>query len=85
LDAADKKRAQEAASRALESAPSGTAVAWNNPDSGNSGTVTPTHTYQTASGQYCREYQQKIVVGGETHQAHGTACRQPDGSWKVVN
>jgi surface antigen len=85
LDAADKKRAQEAAYQALETAPSGTTVAWQNPDNGHSGTVTPTRTFQSASGQNCREYQQKIIVGGETQQAYGTACRQSDGTWKIVN
>jgi len=26
-----------------------------------------------------------VTVGGETEQAYGTACRQPNGSWKIVN
>ena len=26
-----------------------------------------------------------VNIGGKTEQAYGTACRQPDGSWKVVN
>jgi surface antigen len=47
--------------------------------------VTPVRTYQSASGQYCREYQQTITVGGQMHQAYGTACRQPDGNWKIVS
>ena len=25
----------------------------------------------------------EIVIGGEKNQAYGTACRQPDGSWKI--
>jgi surface antigen len=83
LDAADHRKAEQAAQRALEQAPSGTAVAWHNPDSGHSGTVTPVRTYKSGSGQYCREYQQTVTIGGEKHQAYGTACRQPDGSWKV--
>jgi surface antigen len=41
-------------------------------------------TYQTSAGQYCREYQQTIVVGGQSQSAYGTACRQPDGSWKIT-
>ena len=84
LDAADKRQASEAAARALESAPSGQSVAWNNPDTNHSGTVTPTNTYQSTSGQYCREYQQTITIDGQPHQSYGTACRQPDGSWKVM-
>src|SRR5919109_5238113 len=85
LDAADREKARVAASQALESVPSGQSVAWRNPDSGNSGVVTPIRTYQTATGQYCREYTQTITVGGERHQSYGTACRQPDGSWKTVS
>ncbi len=85
LDERDKRMAAEAAQRAMETAPTGKPVAWSNPDSGHSGTVTPTKTYQTASGSYCREYQQTVTINGKQEKAYGTACRQPDGSWKVVN
>lgn len=83
LDDRDKRMAAEAAQRAFESGRTGQAVAWSNPDSGNSGSITPTQTYQIAGGQYCRRYTQEITVGGEQHETHGTACRQPDGSWQV--
>ncbi len=83
LDARDKRLATEAAARAFEQNRSGQATVWSNPDSGNSGSITPTRTYQLANGQYCREYQQTVNVGGERHQAYGTACRQADGSWQV--
>lgn len=85
LDAADRRAASQAAHQALETAPSGTSTTWRNPDSGHSGTVTPTRTYQAANGTYCREYQQTVTIGGEQHQSYGTACRQPDGQWKIVN
>jgi surface antigen len=84
MDAADRREAQQTTQQALEKTPSGTAVAWHNPDSGHSGTVTPVRTFQKSSGQYCREYQQTVSIGGEEQQAYGTACRQPDGSWKIV-
>jgi surface antigen len=83
LDQRDKQLAAQNAQATLEHARTGEASTWHNPDSGNSGTITPTHTYQNADGRYCREYQQEITVGGEKHQAYGTACRQPDGSWQV--
>jgi surface antigen len=85
LDERDKRMAAEAAHRAMESAPTGQSVAWQNPDSGHSGTVTPTRTYQTAAGNYCRDYQAAVVIDGKQERATGTACRQPDGSWRVVN
>jgi len=84
LDERDKRLEAEAAQKALETAPTGSPVAWQNPDSGHSGSVTPVKTYQTASGGYCREYQQTVTIDGKQEKAHGTACRQPDGSWKIV-
>ena len=83
MDAADRREANRATHRALESAPTGNTQTWKNPDSKNSGSITTTSTYQAQNGQYCREYEQTITVSGETRQAFGTACRQPDGTWKV--
>lgn len=84
LDRADKAAMERSTQRALETAPSGQTVAWRNPDSGNSGTITPEPAVQRGSGEFCREYQQTITVAGRSEQAYGTACRQPDGSWKIV-
>ncbi len=85
LDERDKKIAAETAQRALETAPTGSPVVWKNPDNGHFGTVTPVKTYQTASGSYCRDYQQTVTIDGKQEKAYGTACRQPDGSWRVAN
>ena len=70
--------------RALETAPTGRAVVWSNPDNGNRYTVQPTRTYYH-SQQPCREYITKAIIGGKSEQIHGKACRQADGSWRVVN
>ena len=83
MDAADRREANETALGALESNPSGTTTTWQNPNSGNSGTFTPTRSYQSKGGEYCREYEQSVTIGGETQQAYGTACRQPDGNWRL--
>ena len=85
LDQRDKQMAYQAQQAALESTPTGNTGTWRNPDTGHYGSYTPTKTYETSSGQYCREYQEKVVIDGKTHSAYGTACRQPDGSWKIVN
>ena len=53
---------------------------WYNPQTGNSGRVVI-----TKQEGYCREYQQIIVIGGREHEGYGTACRQPDGTWKIKN
>jgi len=38
-----------------------------------------------AGNQYCREYTHKVLVDGVWQTAHGNACRQPDGSWKIID
>lgn len=83
MDEVDRMSANQAVVRA-QSAPLGERITWNNPDSGNYGTITPTRDGTSASGQYCREFQQTITVGGRTEQAYGSACRQPDGNWRIV-
>lgn len=83
LTCQDQQQVQNTTQQTLETQKSGTTIAWNNPDSGHSGTVTPTKTYQQANGQYCREFQQTINVNGQTETGYGTACRRPDGSWEV--
>ncbi len=69
--------------QAFEYARPGTQVAWNDPDSGDSYSVLPTRDFKQ-DGAYCREYKAHIRVGDELKDAYGTACRQPDGQWKIV-
>lgn len=68
---------------ALENVRTGVPSTWRNPDSGNEYTVVPTRTYETSSGP-CREFTVDAKVGGRAEEVFGTACRQEDGSWKVV-
>lgn len=84
LSAQDRAYYDTAATQA-STAPVGKQITWYNPNSGAQGTITPTRVGQSSDGEYCREYQQTITVGGRTERAYGTACRQPDGSWRVVN
>ena len=85
LDKADQAYLANNAQSTLETAPIGYSSNWVNPDSGNSGSLTPTNTYATATGQPCREYQSTVTIGGQTEVVYGTACREPDGSWRFVN
>src|SRR5512132_976912 len=85
LDDQDRRTAANTTQQALESKPSGTTSTWTNPDSGHSGSVTPIRTYQASNGQYCREYEQSVTIGGKPQKSYGTACRQPDGSWQIVS
>lgn len=84
LDKADQAALQDAGEKA-RSAPIGKTIDWSNPQSGNSGTVTPTREGRnTESGNYCREFKQTVTIDGRTEEAYGVACRQPDGSWKIT-
>jgi len=84
LDRSDRLAMARNAQNALENAPTHESRPWTNPDTGHSGTFTPTKTYQTAAAKYCREYTQDVRIGDEEQRAYGTACRQPDGSWVIV-
>ena len=84
LDRADQLAMERNAQYALENTRTNTATTWRNPDTGNYGSIVPVETYQMGQGQYCREYVQTVVIGGQKQQAYGTACRQPDGSWKII-
>ena len=84
LDRADRLAMAQAQQQALESAPSGSRTAWQNPDTGNSGAIVPQPAFQQADGTYCREFTQTVTVGGETQSAYGTACREPDGTWRLI-
>ena len=85
LDKADRLAMEQTMNQSLEISPVGKTTAWQNPDSGNSGTVTPKKTFKRKEGGYCREFLTTVTVGGRSEEAYGTACRQPDGSWKIVS
>ena len=83
LDEIDKQKAERAYTQAT-TAPVGQTITWSNPNTGNYGSVTPTRDgTKQATGEYCREFQQSVVVGGKTEEAYGVACRKPDGQWEI--
>ncbi len=84
LDQKDQLIAAQNLQYSLELNPDGTTSSWRNPNSGNSGYSYPTSTSFVESGTPCREFTSTIVIGGKPHQGYGTACRQPDGSWKIM-
>jgi len=77
-----QQRAQEQAQIEATTAPVGSTVQWN--DASASGSVSVLRDGRSSDGQYCREFQQTVVVGGRSEQAYGVACRQPDGAWRIV-
>ena len=41
--------------------------------------------YIAPNGQTCREYQTTMMINGAPQPTYGTACLQPDGTWRIVN
>jgi len=63
--------------------PLGQTVGWQNPDTNIPFQMTVTHTGTNNSGSYCCQYQTVGIVGGRKETMVGTACRQPNGTWKI--
>ena len=83
LDERDKLLLGQTFQNTMETAPNQQVGSWNNPNTGNSGTVTPTATHLSTNEQPCREFTTTVNIGGKPQQGYGTACRQADGSWKI--
>lgn len=77
MDKADQRRLTQT----YETAPSGTPVAWVNPDSGNQYKVTPQPAYSTPSQPTCRDAQVEAIIDGQREVVNTTACRNSSGQW----
>ena len=85
LDCKDQQYHYDTTQNALETQKTGQTSTWANPDSGHSGAITPTKTYSAADGMPCRDFTQTIYVEGKYEEVKGSACRQPDGTWKPAS
>jgi len=69
--------------QALETVHTGVPARWVNPDTGNRYVVVPTRTFEDG-GHPCRDYTVDATIAGSHEKVLGTACRQPDGSWRAT-
>jgi surface antigen len=83
LDQQDRMLAQEAEFAAFEHGRSGERRPWRNPDSGRYGEVIPGAAYRRGY-QDCRDYTHTIYIDGRPQTMRGSACRNPDGTWRHV-
>jgi len=82
LDAQAEQRASQAQLLALDDGRAGQPVAWS---SGSArGEVIPGPRYNVNAYE-CRDYTHQIWIDGRPQTARGTACRQPDGTWRPIN
>ena len=75
---------QNCVGQALEHAEDGREVHWRAPN-GYDYEVVPRRTYTGGNGEYCREYTTTAVINGRADRVYGTACRNADGSWRLVS
>ncbi len=82
----DRQQQASATNQALETA---SPQSWSNTETGAKGSVEPTKTFTSnvgsTSGQTCRDFSSSATAGdGTSGTGKGTACKQPDGTWKIV-
>lgn len=79
----NRSKALRAEYQALEYGATGAPVSWNGGGI-RRGNVIPGPIYQVNTFD-CRDYSHTVFVEADATVAKGTACRQPDGSWKLVS
>ncbi len=80
MDANDQRQVQDT----FETYPDNRSSTWRNPNTNREYEMTPQRTYYENSSP-CREYTMTAYIDGRPETVRGTACRQPDGTWKTTN
>ena len=83
LDRADRTAGYEAEYKALEYSTGGELVAWTGKSGSVSGKVVAAQPYRVGS-QDCRQYSHELTVSATVTNARGSACRNNDGSWTLL-
>ncbi len=81
MDAADSRCAGEP----FEVAHDNQSVNWKNPDTNANYRVTPVSSYNSQSGQMCRDYTSEVIIDGRRQTSTGSACKNSDGEWQIIN
>lgn len=84
LDEADRQTAVEAEYQALEYGRAGQSLEWRSPAGGNYGEIVVGPSYEVNLLD-CREFTHTVYIGGRARVARGTACRQPDATWRIID
>lgn len=88
LDDAARAEAGRAVSHALDTGTiGGRPIQWEAPRTSTSnarGAVHITRQGRSATGELCREYRHAVTIGDSTEEVVGTACRNPQGVWRII-
>jgi surface antigen len=80
----DLAYARAAASDALSRGGKDASVAWQNPQTGAGGNITPLATGYSEGGLSCRDFLASYVHGESQDWLQGAACRSASGAWEVT-
>jgi surface antigen len=83
LDRADRTAAFEAEYKALEYSKGGELVTWTGRTGTAGGKVVAAQPYRVGS-QDCRQFSHELTLSGAATNARGTACRNNDGTWSLL-
>jgi hypothetical protein len=82
LSPVDRQLLHDATQRTLETVRSGQMVGWRS--GRNGGTVVATRAFLNPESQWCRRFEQQVILDGTTRRATGLACRRADGIWEIA-
>jgi len=82
LSTAQRSAANDAQFYALQFGRPGAPRSWSAAGATGQVSVGP---YVRVNNLDCREFSHRVTVGGQTYTKSGTACREADGAWGVVN
>lgn len=83
LGTEDWRRARAALAVALDPQGSGSAVSWDNPDTGMRGSFKPLGQPFVADDEICRSFLARVLGQGTSNEIQGRACRPSGGEWAV--
>ncbi len=79
---AGQRALETALQDALETKASGTEVSFASGQADIQGRISPTRTYRSRTGHWCREFSEVIESGGVRELRRGLACRLDSGGWQ---
>ncbi len=85
LDCEDRAYAYRTYADGFNSGRTNVKYEWKNPKNDRRGEFQVRNYYDDPDGFRCANYSQTIYIGGRPQAATGRACRQPDGSWAMLD
>ena len=85
MDCEDRSYAYRTYYDGFNSGRANRSYAWRNPQNDHHGDFRVRSYYNDPYGFRCANFTQVTYIRGRSYDASGRACRQPDGTWAVVN